>query len=77
MHLNTFQSPEFGPIGIVDSNETVFYRDKLIKQYIPAEKIDGNVQLVKTFAGDDGSIIDFCIQSKVGKGGSGPPRPLP
>jgi L-asparaginase len=62
MHLNTFQSPEFGPIGIVDSNEVRFYRDSIAKEYIDTDVIENNVQLIKSCAGMDGSIIDFCVE---------------
>lgn len=61
MHLNTFQSPEFGPIGIVDSNEVRFYRKSLAKEYIETDKIENNVQLIKACAGMDGALIDFSV----------------
>ncbi|MDU1411639.1 MAG: asparaginase [Clostridium sp.] len=63
MHLNTFQSPEFGPIGIVDSNEVRFYRESLGKEYIDTDKIENNVQLIKACAGMDGALIDFCVEN--------------
>lgn len=63
MHLNTFQSPEFGPIGIVDSNEVRFYRESLGKEYIDTDKIENNVQLIKACAGMDGTLIDFCVEN--------------
>lgn len=62
MHLNTFQSPEFGPIGIIDSNEVIFYRDNLNKQNIITEDLEERVSLVKAVAGIDGSMIDFCVE---------------
>ena len=62
MYLNTFQSPEFGPIGIVDSNEVRFYRNSLEKEYIDTDKIETNVQLIKACAGMDGALIDFCVE---------------
>lgn len=62
MHLNTFQSPEFGPIGIVDSNEVRFYRNSLDKEFIDTDKIENNVQLVKACAGMDGMLIDYCVE---------------
>lgn len=62
MHLNTFKSPEFGPIGLVDSNEVRFYRKSLAREYIETDKIENNVQLIKACAGMDGSIIDFCVE---------------
>ncbi|MFR1707804.1 MAG: asparaginase [Clostridium sp.] len=61
MHLNTFQSPEFGPIGIVDSNEVRFYRKSTVKEYIDTQIIENNVQLIKSYAGMDGTLIDYCV----------------
>jgi L-asparaginase len=61
MHLNTFKSPEFGPIGIVDNNEAIFYRNSLNKEYIDTAKVENNVELIKACAGMDGKLIDFCV----------------
>jgi L-asparaginase len=61
MHLNTFKSPEFGPIGIVDNNEAIFYRDNIDKEYINTDKVENNVHLIKACAGMDGKLIDFCV----------------
>ncbi|MCY6356744.1 asparaginase [Clostridium sp. ZS2-4] len=67
MKLNTFESPEFGPIGIIDNNEVIFYRDTLSKIYIHTDKIEDNVYLIKCAAGMDSSLLDFCV----GKGAKG------
>lgn len=61
MHLNTFKSPEFGPIGIVDNNEAIFYRDNLNKQKILTDNIEYNVDLIKAAAGMDGKFVDFAV----------------
>ena len=62
MHLNTFQSPEFGPIGIIDNNEAIFYRESLKRERIITEKIETRVDLIKACAGMDSKLIDFCVQ---------------
>jgi L-asparaginase len=67
MSLNAFRTPNFGPIGIVDNNDVIFYRDSLNKQDIHIDKITAKVALVKCVAGMDSSFIDFCI-SKGDKG---------
>jgi L-asparaginase len=61
MHLNTFQSPEFGPIGIIDNNEAIFYRDSLTKEHIMTDNIETRVDLIKACAGMDSKLIDFCV----------------
>ncbi|WP_461612198.1 asparaginase [Clostridium sp. Marseille-QA1073] len=63
MHLNTFQSPEFGPIGIVDDNKAIFYRESLNHEYIPTDKIETKVDLIKACAGIDGKLVDFCVEN--------------
>ncbi|SEG03979.1 L-asparaginase [Caloramator fervidus] len=65
MSLNAFQSPNLGPIGIVDSNKVIFYRDVTKKQYIEIDKINAKVELIKTVTGMDSSYIDFCIEKGV------------
>lgn len=59
--LGTFKSPIFGPIGIVDSNQVIFYRNKVINQLLETEDIETNVGLIKCASGMDSDIIDFYI----------------
>jgi L-asparaginase len=61
MSLGAFNSPNFGPIGIVDSNKVIFYRDRIQKQHIDADKLETRVDLIKAAAGMDSSLIDFCV----------------
>jgi L-asparaginase len=61
MSINAFATPSFGPLGIVDNNAVIFYRSNIISKRIVTEKIDAMVDLVKCTAGQDSSIIDFCL----------------
>src|SRR5699024_11625838 len=61
LSLNTFQSPEFGPLGIVDNEEVIFYRNIVNRQYIDTNNLEEKVALIKTVAGTDSDIIDFHI----------------
>lgn len=61
MSLSAFQSPSFGPVGIVDNNQVIFYRDSLNRQYIDTENIETKVQLIKCVSGMDSKLFDFCI----------------
>ncbi|MEG2353248.1 MAG: asparaginase [Clostridium sp.] len=63
MHLNTFKSPEFGSIGIVDSNRAIYYRDAAIKDHIDTEKVEDRVDLIKAVTGMDGKLIDYCVET--------------
>lgn len=61
MSLSAFQSPSFGPVGIVDNNQVIFYRESLSRQYIDTENIETKVQLIKCVSGMDSKLLDFCI----------------
>ena len=62
MSLNAFQTPNFGPIGIVDGNEVIFYRDCVSRQYIGINHIENKVDLIKCATGMDSKLIDFCVE---------------
>jgi len=62
MSLNAFQSPNLGPIGIVDSNKVIFYRNTKKNQYIDIENVNAKVELIKAVTGMDSSYIDYCIE---------------
>lgn len=62
LSLNTFKSLEFGPLGIVDNDEVIFYRNIVKHSHIEADKLEENVCLIKTAAGMDSTLIDFCVE---------------
>ncbi|RQD72582.1 MAG: asparaginase [Tindallia sp. MSAO_Bac2] len=61
LSLNTFQSMEFGPLGIVDNDEVIFHREVVNRQTIPAKILEKRVTLIKCTAGMDGSLIRYCV----------------
>lgn len=64
LSLNTFKSPEFGPLGIVDNDEVLYYREKKAHDHIlNIEKVESKVGLIKCGAGMNSDIIDFYINS--------------
>ncbi|URZ06539.1 asparaginase [Clostridium felsineum] len=62
MHLNAFESPDFGPLGIVDTNKPIFYRDTVYNDYIQTDKVESKVALIKAAVGMDSDFIDFAIE---------------
>lgn len=56
-NVATFDSPGYGPLGIVDEDTVVFFRRSLERMHIEAKNIEPKVALIKTYTGDDGSII--------------------
>lgn len=63
LSLDTFKSPEFGPLGIVDNDEVIFYRDIIKRQLIDTNIIENKVALIKTAPGMESDILDFYIDS--------------
>lgn len=63
LSLDTFKSPEFGPLGIVDNDEVIFYRDIVKHDHIETDTIESKVALIKCAAGMNSDLIDYCINA--------------
>lgn len=63
LSLDTFKSPEFGPLGIVDNDQVIFHRNIVSHQHIDTNKIQSKVALVKCASGISSDIIDFYIDN--------------
>lgn len=63
MKLSAFQSPDFGPIGIVDNHKVFYYRNVEKRKCISTDKLEPKVALIKTAVGMDSEIIEFYISS--------------
>lgn len=61
--LETFQSPVFGPLGIVDKDRVVFARSPLQRTTIAGERFESRVDLISMYAGADGRFIDFAVSN--------------
>ena len=62
MSLDTFKSMEFGPLGMIDHHEVIYYRDITHhKAYNLENEINDSTHLLKINAGMDGKLIDFLI----------------
>ena len=62
MALNAFKTPNFGPIGIVDNNKVLFYRNTIKHKVYNVESVNNDVMLIKCVAGMNSDIIDFAIE---------------
>jgi L-asparaginase len=64
--LDTFKSLEFGPIGIVDQERVLYYREthslKLSK--VP-ESIEDRVEIIKAYAGSSSLLLNLLVDSKI------------
>lgn len=63
LSLDTFKSMEFGPLGIVDNDEVIFYREITRHDHIETERIEENVDLIKCGIGMDSRLLNFCVDS--------------
>nr|WP_300006111.1 asparaginase [Tissierella sp.] len=63
LSLDTFKSPEFGPLGVVDNDEVIFYRDIVNRKHIKTNDMEEKVGLIKVVSGMGSDIIDFYIDS--------------
>ena len=59
--LNTFRSPEFGPLGIVDNDEVIYYRTLDPHQHYPIDHLESHVALFKSTAGANSDFIDHAL----------------
>lgn len=63
LSLDTFKSPDFGPLGIIDNDEAIFYRNILHHDYIPTKKIETRVSLLKVVAGMDDKLLRYIVDT--------------
>jgi len=59
---DTFQSRDFGPLGIVDKDRVIVTRRPFERERIVTDRIEERVDIIKMFAGADGRFIDFAIE---------------
>jgi L-asparaginase len=65
MRLDTFKTVEFGPLGIIDQDEVIYYRDVTHNVIYDFNNIiNDDTYLVKIHAGMDGHLIDYLISRK-------------
>ncbi len=61
--FGTFQSPNWGPLGIVDHGAVLFYRESRRKPVLTAERPEMPVDLVKMTAGADSRLLEASLES--------------
>jgi L-asparaginase len=61
--LETFQSPFFGPLGVVDEDRILYARRLKERHVIAAPRIETQVDLVQMYAGADGRFVDHARET--------------
>ena len=59
--LDTFQSPVFGPLGMVETDRVLFQRRLAARTVIDARRYEPRVDLVLMHAGADGRFVDHAV----------------
>ncbi|MBX3461127.1 MAG: asparaginase [Planctomycetes bacterium] len=59
--LDTFQSPDVGPLGMFDGDDLRLHRMPAARKSLVGERLETRVGLVVASAGDDGGLIDHCV----------------
>lgn len=83
-NIATFQSPQYGPIGIVNKAGVFFHHKPILTSALHVSKLNKNVFLIKAFAGMDSSLLkgieqlnpDGLVIEALGQGNL-PPMMLP
>lgn len=64
LNLDTFKSLDFGPLGIIDDEDVIYFRNQTQrKDYRLRPAISPDVFLIKCYAGLDGRLIDFLVDT--------------
>lgn len=61
--VNTFQSPQYGPIGLVTKKAIHIQQAPVRRQYVPLKKITKRVALLKVYAGMEADIVESVMAS--------------
>ena len=63
--LDTFQSPEFGPLAVITNMQVHWCRKNLIREHYNVNKMNKRVEIVKCSLGDDGQLIRLLLKDGV------------
>ncbi|WP_062356265.1 asparaginase [Bacillus kwashiorkori] len=83
-NVSTFQSPQYGPIGIITKKDILFHHLPTIERKLPVQSLCHRVELIKAYAGMDSSLfyalnnmgIDGLVIEALGQGNL-PPATIP
>src|SRR5699024_11827962 len=63
-NVATFQSPQYGPIGIITKESIIFHHTIVARNTLSVNKITHNVFLLKAYAGMEGDILVAVLEMK-------------
>lgn len=63
LSLDTFKSLEFGPLGIVDNDQVIYYRQIVHRQHISTKSAETEVDLIKCAAGMNSKFLKHSVDT--------------
>jgi len=60
---DTFFTPNYGLLGIIDPDKVIFYRNLIIREKIPTNKIETNIDLIKCVSSMDGRYLKSSLEN--------------
>jgi L-asparaginase len=60
--VDTFQSPNFGPLGIVEKDRVLWMRQIVRRQSFRSKRIETRVDLLKMVAGSDDKLVRLVVE---------------
>jgi L-asparaginase len=60
--LDTFVSPETGPLGVVDLHKILFFRKPVRRRALPFVQRGARVEIIYASASSDGSLVDAAVR---------------
>jgi L-asparaginase len=64
-NVSTFQSPQYGPIGIITKHAISFHHMPIVRDHYGIKQLTKEVGLLKAFAGMDGKWVEAIIDQGV------------
>ncbi|SHN19927.1 asparaginase [Gracilibacillus kekensis] len=64
-NVSTFQSPQFGPVGMVTKQDIYFYQKTYHEEVFPVASLSKKVLLLKAYAGMDNESIEHLLSANI------------
>ena len=61
-NVATFQTPTFGPIGLVSKNNVIYFQKLIKEEHYNVSTTEKRVYLLKAYAGMDGELINAVVE---------------
>lgn len=63
-NISAFNSPDFGPIGVVLNDGVYYHHQPLLEKKFDIASVNKKVPIIKAYTGIDYDLINYCVASK-------------